>query len=311
MKRIAFALVLAGALVAPAIADEDKPKAKPVQGQGQQMDPALKEVVDLAKAGDKAHAEKNYGDAIAKYQEAVTKAKASSMPEQIKKNIETKLTYNMARSQACSGKKEDAIKSLERAHELGMDNWKHISEDKDLEGLKGEAGFTKLVDDMKNAIPNEVKKALAGDALFDFKMDAKTLDGKQVKLEDLKGKVVIVDIWGTWCPPCRKEIPHFVKLYSAYKEKGLEIVGLAKENTKTPEEGEKLVKEFAEKNGITYPLASIGRDDQSIKSVPGFSGFPTTVFIDRTGKVRAKRVGYEEYETLESIVKVLLEAEAK
>src|SRR2546421_318352 len=59
---------------------------------------------------------------------------------------------------------------------------------------------------------DETKKALAGDPLFDFDLDVKTIDGKKIKLSELKGKVVIVDVWGTWCPPCRKEIPHFVKL---------------------------------------------------------------------------------------------------
>ncbi len=53
------------------------------------------------------------------------------------------------------------------------------------------------------------------------------LDGKKLTLNDLKGKAVIIDVWDTWCPPCKKEIPHFIELYSEYKSKGLEIIGVA------------------------------------------------------------------------------------
>lgn len=53
------------------------------------------------------------------------------------------------------------------------------------------------------------------------------LNGGTVSLQDFKGKVVIVDVWATWCPPCRQEIPGFIKLYDQYKDKGLEIIGLA------------------------------------------------------------------------------------
>ncbi|MBI3008883.1 MAG: TlpA family protein disulfide reductase, partial [Candidatus Omnitrophica bacterium] len=54
----------------------------------------------------------------------------------------------------------------------------------------------------------------------------KDLEGKDVKLSDFKGKVMILDFWATWCPPCRKEIPHFKELYDKYKSQGLEIIGV-------------------------------------------------------------------------------------
>src|SRR5262249_11028503 len=135
----------------------------------------------------------------------------------------------------------------------------------------------------------ETEKALAGEPLPDLKLVVKTLDGKKLDLADLKGKVVIVDVWGTWCPPCRNEIPHFVQLYADWKEKGLEIVGVAFENG-SDDDAAKLVQEFAEKEGIKYPLSANGQESPLAASIPGFGTFPTTFFIDREGKVRLKKV---------------------
>ncbi|MBI3723015.1 TlpA family protein disulfide reductase, partial [bacterium] len=155
----------------------------------------------------------------------------------------------------------------------------------------------------------EVAKALAEKPLFDYDFDLKTLDGKTLKLADLKGKVVIVDIWGTWCPPCRAEIPHFVKLYEKYREKGLEIVGIACERT-DDDETSKVVEKFAAEHGIKYPLAlnEHGKAEKSVK--PSFAGYPTTLFIDRDGKLRLKEIGYHPLEALEAYTKALLDAKA-
>ncbi|MHB0960156.1 MAG: TlpA family protein disulfide reductase [Pirellulaceae bacterium] len=129
------------------------------------------------------------------------------------------------------------------------------------------------------------------------------VEGEPLRLADYRGKVVIVDFWGTWCPPCREEIPSFVRLQETYGPQGLQIIGLTYERSE-PESAAQTVREFMAANGINYPCA-LGT--QEIRDqVPNFEGFPTTIFLDKTGQVRAKEVGLHDYEYLESIVTSLL-----
>ena len=134
-------------------------------------------------------------------------------------------------------------------------------------------------------------------------LDDDVLDGEPISLADYQGKVLIVDFWGTWCPPCLREIPHFVKLHAAYKDQGLEIVGVNYERGDPDGFAEK-IKSAIQQRGITYSCA-IG-DRPTREQVPNLNAFPTTLFIDPSGTVRLKVVGYHDYEFLETIVKELL-----
>lgn len=126
----------------------------------------------------------------------------------------------------------------------------------------------------------------------------KTIDGKIVQLSDFKGKVVVVNFWGTWCPPCRNEIPDFVKIYNTYKEKGLVIIGIAVQSP--PAQIKNLIKEYK----ITYPVV-IG-DRKVASQYGGIRGIPTTFFINRQGCIVKKHVGLLEKDVFEKILKGLL-----
>ena len=126
-----------------------------------------------------------------------------------------------------------------------------------------------------------------------------SLDGKTVRLSDFHGKVVILDFWATWCPPCRMEIPHFISLYNKYKNKGLEVVGIALDN-----EGVSAVQPFAQSNGINYALV-IG-NQKVAQDYGGIRGIPTTFIIDRSGRIVQKYVGYHDEQVFESAVQPLL-----
>ena len=129
------------------------------------------------------------------------------------------------------------------------------------------------------------------------------LDGKNVSLAGLRGKVVVLDFWATWCPPCVKEIPHFVELHEQYKDKGVEIVGISLDDA-----GISVVKAFVQKYQIKYPiLMTDGRVD---KAFGGISGIPTTFVIDSAGNISKKYVGYNSKAVFETDIKALL-AEAK
>jgi len=111
-----------------------------------------------------------------------------------------------------------------------------------------------------------------------------TLDGQQLTLASLKGKVILVNFWATWCPPCRAEIPEFIEAYAELKDRGLEILGFSVDDL--PEAD---LKAFVVKNKMNYPVALVGQDIVSAFR-PG-QYIPTSIFIDRNGRLRYKHVG--------------------
>ena len=125
------------------------------------------------------------------------------------------------------------------------------------------------------------------------------LNGKNVSLADFQGKVLILDFWATWCPPCVKEIPHFIELYEQYKDKGLEIVGISLDR-----EGISVVKAFVQKYQIKYPIMMT--DGKVDKAFGGIPSIPTTFLIDSAGNISKKYVGYNDKAVFEADIKKLL-----
>ena len=159
----------------------------------------------------------------------------------------------------------------------------------------------------ESAVMRQARELLQGGQAFPFDFDVRDLDGQSLRLSDLQGKVVIVDFWGTWCPPCRKEIPSFVRLQEEYGDRGLQMIGLNYERG-SPSAAVAGIRKFRQSAGINYPCA-LG--NAALKNqVPGFRGYPTTLFIDRTGSVRLKIVGLHAYDLLEAIVLTLLDENA-
>jgi len=107
------------------------------------------------------------------------------------------------------------------------------------------------------------------------------LDGKSWNLKDLKGKVVLLNFWATWCPPCRKEMPDLEMLYRRFGAQGLIIIGIDDEETET-------VKPFIAQQGITYPvLLDPGR---KVNTLFRIEGIPKTFVYDRDGKIVAQSI---------------------
>ena len=124
-----------------------------------------------------------------------------------------------------------------------------------------------------------------------------SISGQTVSLSDFRGKVVILDFWATWCPPCRREIPDFINLQSRYQSKGLQIVGIALDE---PDK----VKSFAQQNGMNYPVL-LGTDN--IAAVyGGIEGIPTTFVLDRNGNISGKFEGFKTKEDFEAEINKLL-----
>jgi thiol-disulfide isomerase/thioredoxin len=131
-------------------------------------------------------------------------------------------------------------------------------------------------------------KVLVGPAP-DFTLE--DISGKSLSLSDVKGKVVIVDFWATWCGPCRMSIPELVDLQAKYKNKGLVVVGISVDDEKVSK-GELVA--FKEKMRINYPILR-ANDKVYVDYFGRTSGFsiPTLFVIDREGKVRNRLVGFE------------------
>jgi len=119
------------------------------------------------------------------------------------------------------------------------------------------------------------------------------LNGNNLSLSDYEGKVIFVNIWATWCSPCRAEIPGFVEVYEEYKDKGMQIIGIS-----VDEFGEDKVRDFVKKYEVTYPVAMYTREF-IIAFRPG-RAIPETIIIDKNGLIRHRHIGYMDKETLTS-----------
>ena len=143
---------------------------------------------------------------------------------------------------------------------------------------------------------NKQQPVSKGNRAKDFSLT--TLNGEEIKLSDFKGKVIILDFWATWCPPCRQEIPDFVDLYSTYKDKGLIIIGVCL--TKN----EASLRSFAEQYNVNYYM---GLGSYSITQLyGGIRAIPTTFVIDRQGNIVKKYVGYRDKSVFEQDINNLL-----
>ena len=125
------------------------------------------------------------------------------------------------------------------------------------------------------------------------------LAGKPVTSESLKGKVVIVDFWATWCGPCRAAIPHLMELHKAYKDKGFEVVGVSLD-----QQGPSVVQSFVTQHEIPYTIAM--GNQKIVSDFGGVRGIPTAFIISQDGKIYRKIVGLVPREQYEKDVIALL-----
>jgi thiol-disulfide isomerase/thioredoxin len=162
----------------------------------------------------------------------------------------------------------------------------------------GITGWTPRTAMLSAAKQIETAPGEIGSRLPEFSV--KDLRGKEVSSADLKGKVVLIDFWATWCQPCKKEMPGYQKLLDLYGKRGFAVIGF-KFDTMADTEDPLL---FARKIGVRYPLAVAS--DQLRRSYGGIEGLPTTMLYDRSGILRYKIIGFEHTSVIESNLKPLL-----
>jgi thiol-disulfide isomerase/thioredoxin len=223
---------------------------------------------------------------------------------------------------------KESLTLLGKAVEVGFSNAQMLKTDKDLEvtrTLPGyetqlvawEAHFAELQKQYEAQLVEKAKTDLAAGETFPFDFQLVDVNGKLIKLSDFKvgnsadakGQVCVVDIWGTWCPPCRQEVATFVKLQDKYGKYGFQMIGLNDERGGSEEANISTVKNFMANTSMNYPCAMI--KPEVMEQLPDFQGFPTTLFIDHHGKVRLKAFGFHEYKYMEAVVHTLMTEQAR
>jgi len=123
--------------------------------------------------------------------------------------------------------------------------------------------------------------------------------GRIIRLSDFKGKVRLIDVWASWCGPCRMTIPDLNRLYDRYRGQGLVVVGVSVDSS--PAE----VVAFTHKTPLKYPVGMMNSEIGTLLGNPDV--LPTSFLVDRTGRLRRKFIGYVEPATIEREVRKFLE----
>lgn len=128
------------------------------------------------------------------------------------------------------------------------------------------------------------KQAVEGGQAPDFSLN--DLDGVEVSLSNLRGKIVLLEFWATWCPPCRESIPAMNELYKKYNDKGLVLLGISVDKGQNIAED---IRAFIREYSIKYPIAI---DSKNVNTLYGVYSIPTLILIDKAGKVALKNIGF-------------------
>lgn len=214
---------------------------------------------------------------------------------------------SMAQGYCIRNDQTAAFEALGKAVDVGYGDFAMILKDPIINRLENRAAIEELVDDLKvryqKAINDWSRTVVAEFQPFQFNFDLDDVEGGRISSSDFRGKVLVLDMWATWCPPCRRGIPHFIELQKNLASEGVSVLGVSMDNANDPYSARGTVLDFVNEQKFNYPCAM---GDQSFsQQVPGKQALPTTLFIDQESNVRYIAKGYHDYAKLEAIAKVL------
>ena len=267
--------------------------SRAVFAAAQELDSATHQKVrELYSQARTLYREKQYEKSTETFQEVLKLLPATE--EGQLDSFRARVNYDIGCNYAVLTDKTQSLEALSRAVALGYWDAKYLAKDPTLKSLRGEEEFQALVEQSKRLLTE-------GFGLPD-------ITGQKILTKDNEDKVLIIDVWGTWCGPCRREIPAFKRLQTKYGDRGLRVIGLTWEKKPPNPKIQRHVEDFVEKNKINYPVLLLSRDAFKALRV---GSFPTTFFVGRDGFVAERIRGAQPYKTLESAALKLLDEPAK
>ena len=215
--------------------------------------------------------------------------------------------FHQAIAYAIKDNPEDAFRCLDEAFDLGFVSFEDVLGDEHLAKLADQNRLKQIVQVAEDShiIKSEAwgRQALSEFKPFPFKLDVIGLDQKRLENRDFPGNVLVVDLWATWCPPCREALPHFVELAEQFEGEGVQVVGISMDNPEDPASSRDAVTAVQKEEKLNFP---VGLGDNSVTDqLPGKQLLPTTVFVDRAGNVRYIATGVQDVYRLSAIAKML------
>ena len=209
---------------------------------------------------------------------------------------------NLAKARSFANNSNGAFDAMTAAFEIGYTDFEAVLEEPLFDDLD-QTQLQEVVELYQTTYREKIqawsRRELANFKSFKVNFDVANINGGRISSADTIGKVAVVDLWATWCAPCREGIPHFIELKDNFDESKVEVIGISMDDTENPASVVDTVKSYAIDSGINYAM---GVGTEAIKNqLPGKVLFPTTLFIDQTGTVRYVAKGYHDYEQLAAI----------
>lgn len=217
--------------------------------------------------------------------------------------------FHQAIAYAIQDKPEEAFRCLDEAFDLGFVRFEEAVSNEHLAKLADQNRLKAITEDAEESYVTKVEawshQVLADFKPFPFKLNVSGLERGRLKNRDFPGDVLVVDLWATWCPPCREALPHFAELSKQFKGEGVQVIGVSMDNPENPSAAREAVLAVKNEQKLDFP---IGLGDTSVTDqLPGKQLLPTTVFVDRSGNVRYIATGVQDVYRLSAIAKMLVD----